>query len=104
MLNKRSWLLLIRVRLRGITQRLNLLIPLSLFAPHQLMLAWDGLFALIPGAAGRRLRRGADTLHSILLQLMYAQPQKIIDVKLSDKKQRLRVAVRTVGFSGGDDR
>jgi hypothetical protein len=100
---KRSWLLYVRIRLRGVKPALNLLIPLALFVPHQLMLAWDGLLALIPGEAGYRVRLGADTIHAMLLQLMYAEPQSIADVKISDNKQRLRVLVRTVGFGGGDD-
>ena len=100
---KRSWLLYIRIRLRGLKPALNLLIPLALFVPHQLMLAWGGILELLPGVAGRKVRLGADTLHAMLLQLMYAQPQNIADIKISDNRHSLRVLVRTVGLSGGEE-
>ena len=101
MWNRHSWLLYVRIRLRDGKKSQNLLLLLALFVPHQLLLAWGGLAALIPGAAGRRLRLGADTIHSMLLQLMYAQPQTMADIDLSQQKQRLRVVVRTVGAAGG---
>ena len=103
MWNRRSWLLYVRIRLRGLGPPLNLLLPLALFVPHQLMLAWAGLLALLPGAGGRKVRMIADTLHGILLHLLSAQPQRLADINISDKKQHIRVVVRTVGFGGGDE-
>jgi hypothetical protein len=102
MWNKLSWLLYVRVRIRGTKPPCNILLPLSLFAPHQLMLAWGAPLALVPGAAGRRLRLAADTIHSMLLHLIRAQPQTIANINISDQEQSLRVIVRTVGFSGGE--
>lgn len=102
MWNKRSFLLYIRIRLRGVKPSLRLRIPLALFVPHQWLLACEGALALIPGEAGRRVRGIADIVHGILLQLMYAEPQKIANINISDKKQGVRVVVRTMGFSGGD--
>ena len=100
---KRSFLLYIRIKLRGIRPSLNLLLPVALFVPHQLMLAWAGLLSLIPGDFGRKIRLGADTIHGMLLLLMRAQPQKIADIDLRDKNQHVRVLVGTAGFCGGED-
>ena len=103
MWNKRSFLLYIRIRLSGMKPRLNLLLPLSLLSPHQWLLSFDGALKLIPGAAGRKARAAADTLHGMLLQLMYAEPQNIADINVSGRGQNVRVVVRTMGFSGGED-
>ena len=103
MLNRRSMLLYVRVRVRRLKHPYNLLLPLALFAPYQLLLAWGGLLALIPGATGRRLRLGADTLHGVLTQLMREAPQTIACINYSDKTQQLRVVARTIGFLGGEE-
>ena len=103
MWSKRSWLLYVRVRLRGFKPSLNLLIPLALYVPHQWMLAWGGMLALIPGGLGRRVRAIGDTLHAMLLHMIYAPPQSIADVNISDNKQHLHVVVRTMGFGGGEN-
>jgi hypothetical protein len=102
MWNKRSFLLYIRIRLRGIKPRIRLLTPLALFVCHQLLLAWGALLALIPGRFGQKARLTADIIHGMLLQLMYAKPQKIADINIRNKEHGVRVVVRTVGLSEGD--
>ena len=103
MWNKRSFLLMVRIRLRGVKPNLNLLLPLAFFALRQWLLAFDGALALIPGKAGRQAQSAADTIHAMLLQLMCAKPQTIADVKVSNKKQQVRVLVRTIGLRGGGE-
>ncbi|MCL1816322.1 MAG: hypothetical protein FWG43_01795 [Clostridiales bacterium] len=81
-------------------RRINLAIPLALHVPHQLILAWEGIITLIPGAFGRRVRLGARTIHAIFIQLIHAEPQNIANIDLADKEQRVRVVVRTFGLGG----
>ena len=103
MLNKRSWLLCIRIRLRGMKPHLNLFIPILLFIPHQWLLSWEAILSLIPGSPGHQIRKATDTIHGMLIQLIKTEPQNIADIKIHNHKQYVRVLVRTIGLSGGDD-
>jgi len=99
---KHSWLLYVRLKLRDGRHGLKLRLPLALFVPPQLLLAYDGLLALVPGEPGCWARQAADTLHAVLLQLMQEKPQTLVEADLSDHQQSVRVLVRTCGFCGGE--
>lgn len=78
-------------------------LPVALYVPHQLLLAWDGLLALLPGRYGTYARAAARAIHAVLLKIMTAQPLTIADIDIQDGAQRLRLRMRTGGFfSGGD--
>lgn len=104
MWNKRSLWLYVRVTMRGARPRLWLILPLALYVPHQLLLAYDGGLSLLPGQTGVWARRAADAIHGLLLELMAAPPSTIVDVDMRDGAQRIRVVARTCGLcSGGED-
>lgn len=101
MWNKRTLFLSIRIRLLGSKPQLRLRLPLALYVPHQLILACDGLFCVLPGRLGHRLRSGSDAIHGFLLALLAAAPQDIAQIDCEEKDKRIQIAIKTVGWRKG---
>ncbi|MBC8530457.1 hypothetical protein [Gehongia tenuis] len=98
MWTKRSPFLSARVRLAGMKPKLRLYIPLALFALHDLILGFDGLMALIPGAAGRMGRGALDAADGFLMGMMAEPPQSFVHVDVEDGSRRIQVDLKTMGW------
>ncbi len=100
---KRSWLLYVGVRLRGVRPRFRLHLSISMSVLHQLLLSCDCLSRLLPGKAGYHARMSLDTAHTVLLGMMDTEPQNYVHVDVGDKEKHVLVDVKTIGWKVGED-
>lgn len=98
MWSKRSFLLKIRVKVRGGDTRFGFWLLISLLPLHHLLLACDTITSLLYGAA-EAARMVADTVHGVLLAILAVEPQEYAHIEVQDKKmQNVYVDIRTLGF------
>ena len=103
MWNKHSLFLLIRLKIKGTKPRLRFWLPLALYVPHQLLLACDGVLGLVPGQPGQYARNAVGAVHAVLIALMHSAPQELVDVEVQDKKQYVKVVMKTAGWKGREE-
>ena len=101
MWNKRSFLMLIKIRLRGMKPRLHLCLLPALYVPYQLLLSTEALLQFVPLKYGAWLRLAVDTLEGFCCMLMWSEPQRLVDADIDYQSARIRVLIVTCGLKGG---
>ncbi|MDL2217550.1 phage holin family protein [Christensenellaceae bacterium OttesenSCG-928-M15] len=101
MWNRRSFLLLIRARVRTKNaKKYRFCLALALFPFELFLLSLDALVGLIPGRAGEIVNGALAVVHGMLLSIMGGEPQTFVSVDMEHESEKYLVRVRTAGLTG----
>lgn len=99
----KTLLLSLRVRVQKGGHGFRLFLPLALYPLSGLLLAWDCIFALIPGALGEKMRGLLETAHAVVYALLESRPQEFVHVDVQNQEEAVLVDLRTLGFLEGGE-
>ena len=102
MWNNRSWLFLIKLKIKGEKPRIRLNIPISILVMRQFLLSFDGVLVFCRGKMGKKIRNAVGVIHIILLSLLKAKPQNYVNIDVGDSQKQVLVCIKTVGWKVGE--
>lgn len=101
MWSRRSLFAYIRVKVTTANRKIRVRLLIALYVLHQLFMSTEGIAALIPGKTGIYARTALDTLHGLVLALIYMPPEELINVDIDADDKNVLVRMGTFGFGGG---
>ena len=100
MWNRRSFLMRVRVKVKGARPRVHFSVLAAIYVLHELLLSFDALLCLLPGKWGAYTRGSVDSAATVLCGIMNMAPQNIVHVDVEHHKQSIQVDIGSVGIGG----